>query len=569
MKLKSVTISNFGPFYREHTLEIDPCVTVLTGPNDCGKSILLDALACGVSHLAATERRVNLTRGGEISGDRLADPAISAEFDFLVSRQCVDAKVLSTNFRPGDCVTAKRLLGGRAPAVTNKTERDGKATGGIGHAPKWDILRLPGEPFRQIIPRNGANAVERAFLEIGLGPQFADLCERLPSRWTELLRKAEETLTSEIRRTLPSGVPLSIRLSDGAPQYPGAVRVSLLDSVGELIGSDDRGAGIGRMLGFVGPLVLALRQQKSPLLVLIDEPENSLHADLQHRLRNLLEEIGNRPMCQVVYATHSPSMINNMRPQAIRLLSRDKIGDFPTSRIKNDPFTKNFAAVRSALGIMPADSLLYAPVTVIVEGKTEVYCLPRLLQKLMEGPIAGFEDANDILDQIHFLDGEGDSVEFLVRLAKSQNVKVVVFLDGEKRPKRGEEKLASDHPKVPVIRLDAGKDIEQLVPKDIYFQAVAASCWEDGESEASAAITPATFEHWLASQKQRVKDNVFGRQIQDWLGEAFDGPIPPKHKIMEKAIELCPANKIATEKLLPLLQEVRDALRNPSNGVPE
>lgn len=255
-------------------------------------------------------------------------------------------------------------------------------------------------------------------------------------------------------------------------------------------------------------------------------------------------------------------MINNMRPQAIRLLSRDKIGEFPTSKIKNDPFTKNFAPVRSALGITPADSLLYAPVTVVVEGKTEAYCLPRLLQKLMEGSIAGFEDVEDILDQIHFLDGEGDSVEFLVRLAKSQNVKVVVFLDGEKRPKKGEEKLKSDHPEVPVTKLDAGKDIEQLVPRDIYFQAVASCCQENGESQANAAITPDAFDNWLASQKQRVKDNVFGRQIQDYLTDTLAGPIPPKHKIMEKAVELCPPDKIASDKLRQLLDNIRQALRD-------
>ena len=60
----------------------------------------------------------------------------------------------------------------------------------------------------------------------------------------------------------------------------------------------------------------------------------------------------------------------------------------------------------------------------------------------MEDSIAGFNGVDNILDQIHFLGGEGDSVEFFVCLAKSQNAKVVVFLDGEKRPKKGGEKLA-------------------------------------------------------------------------------------------------------------------------------
>ncbi|MDA8377855.1 MAG: AAA family ATPase [Planctomycetia bacterium] len=561
MKIKSITINNFGPFYGEHKLELDPSVTVLTGPNDSGKSILLDALACTVSLQGTAERRVNITRAGEVSGSRLADQNLSAEVVFGISAECIAAKVVQEHFKPGDLVTAKRPLGSNSPFTIRGVERNGKPVGISGHfAPNWNILRLPGEAFRQIIPLTSANAVERAFLEIGLGPKFADRQERLPSRWPETLRNAEEALTDAIQRVLPSAMTMEVRLTDGAPQNAGAVRISLVDTVGELIGTEDRGAGIGRMLAFVGPLVLALREQKAPLLILIDEPENSLHADLQHRLRGLLEEVGNQPMCQVIYATHSPSMINNMRPEAIRLLSRGKIGEFPTSKIKNDPFSKNFATVRSALGITPADSLLFAPVTVVVEGKTEAYCLPRILQKLKNDSIEGFGDVNKTLDQIHFLDGEGDSVEFLVRLAKSQNAKVVVFLDGEKRPKKGEDKLASEHKDVTVIKFESGKDIEQIVPREIYFRAVAECCADNEESGASPAITQDEFDRWLASQKQRVKDNIFGRQIQDWLRVILSEPIPPKHKLMEKAIELCPSNNIDTGKLLELVRTISQSV---------
>ena len=561
MKIKSITINNFGPFYGEHKLELDSCVTVLTGPNDSGKSILLDALACTVSQQSTAERRVNITRAGEVSGSRLADQNLSTELVFEISAECIAAKVVQEHFKPGDLVTAKRPLGSNSPFTIRGVERNGKPVGISGHfAPNWNIRRLPGEAFRQIIPLKSANAVERAFLEIGLGPKFADLQEQLPSRWPETLRKAEEALTDAIQRVLPSAMAMKVRLTDGAPQNAGAVRISLVDTVDELIGTEDRGAGIGRMLAFVGPLVLALREQKAPLLILIDEPENSLHADLQHRLRGLLEEVGNQPMCQVIYATHSPSMINNMRPEAIRLLSRGKIGEFPTSKIKNDPFSKNFATVRSALGITPADSLLFAPVTVVVEGKTEAYCLPRILQKLKHDSIEGFGDVNKILDQIHFLDGEGDSVELLVRMAKSQNAKVVVFLDEEKRQKKGEEKLASDHPEVRVIKLDSGKDIEQIVPREIYFQAVAQCGADDDESGANRAVTQDGFDMWLASQKQQVRENVFGRQVQDWLANVLPGPIPPKHRLMEKAIELCPSSDIDTGKLRELVEAIRNAL---------
>ncbi len=563
MKITSVTVSNFGPFYGEHTLRLDPCVTILTGPNDCGKSILLDALACAVSHGGTTDRRVNLTRAGEVKGNALADPGLGAEIVVEVSSESAALKMLPAPIQAGDVLTARRPLGVRSSSNIGKVERAGKriGIGGSIAIPRWDVLRLPGEVLRPVIPLKGVNAVERGFLELGLGPEFVDMPAKLPNRWPETLRRAEESLTDALRRALPSAMEMEVRLTDGAPQNVGSVRVSLVDAVGELIGVDDRGAGLGRMLAFVGPLVLALRSPNTPILVLIDEPENSLHADLQHKLRMLLEEIGKNPMCQVVYATHSPSMINNMRPGAIRLLGRGKNGEAPTSIINNDPYGKNFAMVRSALGITPADSLLYAPVTVVVEGKTEAYCLPRMLQKLKEGTVTGFNDVDEILGQIHFLDGEGDSVEFLVRLAKSQNSRAVVWLDGERRPKKGEQKLRSDHSDVPIIKLDDSKDIEQLVPGDVYFRAIVDCCREDGCDEgAVSGLTPEGFGQWLGEQKQRVKENVFGRQVQDWLEDALSGPIPPKHKIMGKAVELCPAEKIECDKLSQLLQEIRRLL---------
>ena len=563
MKIKSITIRNFGPFYGDHTLELDPSVTVLTGPNDCGKTILLDALACTVSHQATTERRVNITRAGEVSGNRLHDQNLCAEIAIEVSSDCIEAKVLQVPFKSGDVVTARRALGNVGALGITKATRDGKPFAAAGQIPKWNVLRLPGEAFRQIIPLKSATSAERAFLELGLGPKFADLPENLSPRWPDFLRGAEDKITSEVRRMLPPTMPMQLRLVDGAAQDPGAVRISLSDSVGELIGTDDRGAGIGRMLGLIGPLVLALREKNAPLLILLDEPENSLHADMQHKLRRLLEEIAKNPMCQVVYATHSPSMINNMRPKAIRLLSRAKVGEAPTSKIQNDPFSKNFALVRSALGVTPADSLLYAPVTVVVEGKTEVCCLPGMLEKLMLSGDKAFGDVNQILDQIHFLDGEGDSVEYFVRVAKSQNNKAIVFLDGEKRPKRGEDKLRSEHADAPVVKLDSGVDIEQLVPRDTYFQAVIACCSEDNSAaEGVPDLSQEGFGQWVNNQKQRAKDNIFGRQIQDWLEESLSGPIPPKHQILMKAIELCSPEKIDTKKLQELLQHIRQALKN-------
>lgn len=69
--------------------------------------------------------------------------------------------------------------------------------------------------------------------------------------------------------------------------------------------------------------------------------------------------------------------------------------------------------------------------TVIVEGATEVLCLPYLLMKLKEAEQAGFGDLESLLSHTHFLDGEGGSYEYMCRLAKSQNAIPVLFIDGD------------------------------------------------------------------------------------------------------------------------------------------
>jgi hypothetical protein len=87
----------------------------------------------------------------------------------------------------------------------------------------------------------------------------------------------------------------------------------------------------------------------------------------------LVYELGNRQWdTRVVCATHSPSMITPMSPHSVRVLRREVAGGKATSVIDNKPYSANFFAVRSSLGVTPADSLPYAPVTVVAEGDTEV-----------------------------------------------------------------------------------------------------------------------------------------------------------------------------------------------------
>jgi AAA ATPase domain len=326
--------------------------------------------------------------------------------------------------------------------------------------------------------------------------------------------------------------------------------VSIVDEYTGLTPIGYRGTGVRRIIGLMGEL-LALKSTDQFTYILIDEPENSLHADAQHALRHVLEQLAKSGLIQVVYATHSPSMINTMRPGSIRVLSRSRDGDQAASVVENKAFGTNYYRVRSSLGLNPSDSLLYAPVTVIVEGATEVMCIPDVLMRLKAAEQAGFDDLEDLLSHTHFLDGEGDSYEYMCRLASSQNATPVLFLDGDKTESVAATR--SKHPNVKVIQLQKDSEFEQIVPKERYIEAVASVLGDN-----TGTITLHEFEKWSVAQRKKLG---FSKLVERWLQDEHDAKPLYKPIVMKKAIELTDVGDLVQrDAFRDLVAAIRDSL---------
>jgi hypothetical protein len=288
-------------------------------------------------------------------------------------------------------------------------------------------------------------------------------------------------------------------------------------------------------------------------LLLIDEPENGLHADAQHALRSALEEIAKSYQIQVVYATHSGAMINSLRPDTVRVIRRAKGQDRAVSTIA--PAGLDFATVRAQLGMSLSDSLLLAPVSIVVEGRTERACLVPLIQKLARARIEGFEDAERLLSQVILIDGEGDSFAHTTTMAQLFETKVVVFLDGDK--KQEAERLSKRYPKVPVVLL-AERDFEELVPRTVYLASVAEVLSETLEREVD--ITEKTFAEWLANARPTTRERkAFTKQVMEWLEACFEVE-PSKPMVMARCVDAVEPADVSTAGLLELLGHVRNAL---------
>jgi len=539
-----------GPFAVPTRLRVDPEVTVLTGPNDTGKSLALRLVHLLCTKEAATERDINSDRIGEFDGPWKDDPEITCVAVFDLTESAIKNAGLTGNCEPGDELTVRvRLNQDGHPLEVVNLKRGSKGTRPSLKIRRWPrILNLPLESsIKEVIDFSKMTEAEKAFVCLGFGKEFSLEQHKALKDVTRSFRiaKAETELNLRLHQLFPLNMAYKFSLREISAKSE-LLGVALVDGNQGHSPIESRGEGVQKLVGVMGSL-MAIDASDGHTYVLFDEPESSLHADAQHALRFVLEELAKRPNIQVIYATHSPAMINTMRPSSIRVLKRERKNDKATTTFVNQAYAENFVTVRSSLGMTPSDSLLYAPVTVVVEGPTEVRCLPVLFQRLSEAGVDGFQAVELILPQTHLLDGCGSSYEYMCRLAKSQNAKPVVLLDGDKQNELG--RLQQDHPEVPVVFLPSGEEFENVVPKAAYIAAAAAVLEDD-----SGKMTLENFEQWEASASLRPSV-LFSKRVERWLRDEYDKPLY-KPLVMEKAIHDSDANSINIEPFRRLVEHM-------------
>jgi predicted ATP-dependent endonuclease of OLD family len=560
MFIESILPANYGPFAFSTTLVLEKDVTVLTGPNDAGKSSMLHLLARCLDFDADAAGQQEFNSDNEHE----AAEAWNTRDDFgsvITFRLTDDDNAKSGWPPPGWPVVAAKAVAFRARfniapqrrgrEVTELINSDHSATRGPWPfaQKKFKVVVLPPQDeIRDTIPYGSPNQVELNLFRLALGAAFTfqKLGSSSPMQVERQLGLAENSLNHQAKKGMPSSLGIAWKLRSAADGK--GVHCYLTDAHGAYTPLGTRGSGIRRVMSVLANL-LSHDFREGHSIVLFDEPETSLHADSQHLLRRLLEDIAAMPRVQVVYATHSPSMINVMRPNSIRLFQRTVKEEKATTVIENQAFRENYYPVRASLGLTPADSLLYAPVTIIVEGETELLNLASLILKLAAARVAGFEDAEIVLAQTHILDGMGDRFGHLCRLARSQGATPVIFLDGDKRKHLPKFKVDGEC----VVILDDEDEFEQLIPGSVYFQALADAIGGEGEQ-----INEEAYRQWEASAELPSR-MAFSKRVGRWL-DSLDVAEPRKARVMSRAIELVSPSQVKADRLRELLGHIRRLL---------
>lgn len=171
-------------------------------------------------------------------------------------------------------------------------------------------------------------------------------------------------------------------------------------------------AGSGELA--VLSVVVQVRAQARETLILLDEPEVSLHPGAQKRLLGFLLDECRTKHHQVVFTTHSPHLVEHLPSNAIKVFTPDASGFFS---VLNDVHPN---AAFHRLGATPPDRI-----KVLVEDRLAKHVVELALQRLSVDERASFD--------VDFLPGGADNY-FTHRIPTFMHQKNVwLLLDGDQR----------------------------------------------------------------------------------------------------------------------------------------
>lgn len=560
MLLKKVRFTGFRPFFESATLELEPTVTILTGANDAGKSSVLNTLRrfssevegslddANIDFLSRTQTPWNQNR--EISA--LATYVVTSGIRYLHQGTQIGWEV---DLRL--CYTTNELQ----VAAIRKNNGNAVNVGNVNLKRKPRVIGLEDLPYiRTSIGSTGRNVTENMLLDLAFGENSWNRLESLDNKNRNLQRDmANEQLNERLARTKPDALTVQFFL-DFESHDPLQITVGLIDKYGGRAFPHLRGAGYQKLMRLMLTL-LTINVEADNLLILFDEPENSLHADAQHSFSRVLEDFAQHPNIQIVYATHSPAMINPTCPQSLRLLYRDSTDDgIATTRIDNKTYTEsNYQSVRAQLGILPADSLMFASITVIVEGPTERLALNSLIVKIIRESTHEQHAGLNLLWRLSFVVGAGGSgkIPYWIEFAKGQSVKPIVLVDGDRVSEA--ETWKKDYDGVDIFHLDAREEFEDLVPHDTYIEALGEVLAEVGK--ANDKVTKAEFDKWWQSSGL-PEQMMFSKRVDKWLRSEFSTCLD-KPKVMDKAIDLVDFTCLKLDTIDQVIAAIRRLANDP------
>jgi predicted ATPase len=402
--LKRIEIKAFKGI-REQVVEF-PKIAVLTGPNNSGKSTILQAVVAGFEcfRLCLDTDKWKLSEHGR---------AVK-ELNFLPVNAPKDLWYQAKTRKPKESGEAKRreqyvsltlvftndffftveirflygFLNIRVTEVTKNTTEEillkisssapiliPGISGLIAHEP----LYTPVEIHRAAAVGQLSGIIRNILLELQKREDVVSMQSSAPGKKPELVRREEFAFVSgAIKRHF--GLELQRFKVD--PNRDLEIRAPYREQDYEL-DIVSAGSGLIQMLQLVSAIVW-----RKSRIILFDEPDSHLHTNLQARLYNFLKEISDKMNLQIILATHSKDLISQAPMECIIPVDPSKTKLVPIQSMDHLLLEyKRYGAIDNV-----DLALLYkSKRCLFVEGDSDIKYLPLLAEILKIGCFQGAE----------------------------------------------------------------------------------------------------------------------------------------------------------------------------------
>jgi putative ATP-dependent endonuclease of OLD family len=444
MRLERFALSKYRSIIKSDRLPLGD-LTVLVGPNNEGKSNLIQGLVTGMQELATRPARRPLRRRNREAGryDWDADFPQSLQeaqpngktimnFDFALTEEEVDDFEKAIGSRLNGLLPIQLSFN---PARTYFSVRKQRHSAALSAKQDQIADFVADRVAVQYIPavRNAGTAADivRSMVRKELAaayekPEYAAALEQLHRLQQPTLEALSRAISTKMQELLPDVSGIELIPDERGPGIMGPVRIVVDD--GNATDLEFKGDGVQSLaaLSIIQHYSTQTARAKEFILA-VEEPESHLHPKAIHALRSVLRDTASKQ--QVLLTTHSPLFVNRFEVGSNIIVERNRAQ--PASSVKE---------LREVLGVRTADNLEHAEVILVVEGPTDEIALKALLSCRSERLKAAFEESTLA---IYPLRG-GGSLSYALTLLRDSLAAVHAFLDADQQGVTAGEKAEQE-----------------------------------------------------------------------------------------------------------------------------
>ena len=481
MRLERFSIQKYRSIIAAEKLELSD-LTVLVGPNNEGKSNILQALVVGMEELSSPRSRPQRAyprRGGrELTRyvwDRdfplsLKDKggASVMDFDFRLSDEEIEDFYREVGNRLNGALPLRLEFGAERAVFSVRKQRHSKALS----AKRVEIAEFMARRVRvRYVPavrdsRVSSNIVRDLVLEavgtLRSDPEYEAALEQLRKLQRPLLQSLADAIRLRVQQLVPEVSDVSIALDEREIPMRD-VRVMVDD--GTLTELEFKGDGVQSLTALaVIQHETELRAGGGDVILAVEEPEAHLHPKAVHALRSTLVEAGRTQ--QVVITTHSPLLIHRADVASNIVVERSRAQRASSVKV-----------LREVLGVRPSDNLYNAEVTLLVEGTSDERIARAILSDRSSKLRLALSDGVLAIQPLY----GGGNLTYALRQVEESLSSVHTLLDADDAGRRAAEAARDVGLALPADQTFADLqgatqcEIEDMLDPDVYGSAVLDS----------------------------------------------------------------------------------------------